>query len=88
MGPDGNAEILVGGTQSSSGTVILNLDGDEAGLKATERTCRDILLPFESTNDPRLGSYEVRIATFPPGVKDADEFVKVWNSNGNAFLLY
>ena len=55
----------------------MNLDGDEAGLKAMERTCRDILLPLESTNDPRIASYDIRIATFPPGYKDADEFVKV-----------
>lgn len=59
------------------GTVILNLDGDEAGLAAMERSCLDIFVPLENVADPRIASYDIRIATFPSGYKDADDFLKV-----------
>lgn len=57
--------------------MILNLDGDEAGLKAMQKSCLDIFVPLESALDPRIASYDIRIATFPPGLKDADDFLKV-----------
>ncbi|ELS05592.1 DNA primase [Xenococcus sp. PCC 7305] len=58
--------------------IILNFDGDPAGIKATERTIAEIKDLVYS------GQVQLRILTLPNG-KDADEFI---NSRADAAQIY
>lgn len=59
------ADLLV---DEINGKVIVNFDGDEAGIRAAERLC-DVVAP-----KCRSSAY-VHIAVLPPDVKDPDEFL-------------
>ena len=58
--------------------IILNFDGDPAGIKATERTISEVKDLVYS------GQVQLRILNLPDG-KDADEFI---NSRENAVQIY
>ncbi|MEM9272430.1 MAG: DNA primase [Cyanobacteria bacterium P01_F01_bin.143] len=58
--------------------IILNFDGDPAGIKATERTISEVKDLVYS------GQVQLRILNLPDG-KDADEFI---NSHDNAAIIY
>jgi len=58
--------------------IILNFDGDPAGIKATERTISEVKDLVYS------GQVQLRILNLPDG-KDADEFI---NSHDNAAQIY
>lgn len=53
----------------------MNLDNDEAGRRATESFCHDILLPAEADAEPLVR--DVRIAMLPPGFKDTSDYFEV-----------
>lgn len=62
------------------GKLIINFDGDDAGIAAAERLC-DSVIP-ESTC-----AHAVQIAVLPPDLKDPDEFLCIHGS-GDDYISY
>lgn len=65
---------------SVDGKIIINFDGDDAGIAAAERLC-DSIIP-ES-----MCAHAVQIAVLPPDLKDPDEFLCVHGS-GDDYVSY
>lgn len=61
-----------------SGTIVVCLDGDAAGLRAVERACREVFLALDA--DKRYGGITVKIAALPAPFKDPADFCMVSNS--------
>lgn len=64
------------------GKIIINFDGDDAGIAAAERLC-DSVIPDSTC------AHVVHIAVLPPEVKDPDEFLRTCGSGDDytAYLL-
>jgi DNA primase len=75
----------------AEGAVVLVLDGDAAGVRATERVCKDVLVVLEG--EERMAGIQVTVAQLPRGEgqpKDPADFVMVrawgpvgWLDEGN-----
>lgn len=64
----------------ADGRVIVNFDGDDAGIAAVERLC-DSVIPMCQY------SYAIDIAVLPPNMKDPDEFLSTYGS-GEEYVSY
>lgn len=62
-------------TDPADGRVIINFDGDDAGIAAVERLCDSVIPMCKYAS-------AIDIAVLPPDMKDPDEFLSAYGSGG------
>lgn len=67
-------------TDPADGRVIINFDGDDAGIAAVERLCDSVIPMCKYAS-------AIDIAVLPPDMKDPDEFLSAYGS-GEEYISY